>query len=211
MEFNQNRLRFVHCEHLFNNVDEFKNYVRSVQYERASLYAEPMIFKYGNEKKPCIVLAIGSVGEGKFVYDTETGDVLNETFYIDFSQVERDIEIIYKELAENKAEIERIGNLVENVISACGLDENGNYVTDFKDKIIGEANSLYVADKMLSEYIIALEKRHELYVKDTNTVDLTTEKGIRNIPVLIFYNENNEEVNRTVGSIPWSKIQEIIG
>ena len=177
MEFNQNRLRFVHCEHLFNNVDEIKNYVRSVQYERASLYAEPMIFKYGNEKKPCIVLAIGSVGEGKFVYDTETGDVLNETFYIDFSQVERDIEIIYKELAENKAEIERIGNLVENVISACGLDENGNYVTDFKDKIIGEATSLYVADKMLSEYIIALEKRHELYVKDTNTVDLTTEKG----------------------------------
>lgn len=177
MEFNQNRLRFVHCEHLFNNVDEIKNYVRSVQYERASLYAEPMIFKYGNEKKPCIVLAIGSVGEGKFVYDTETGDVLNETFYIDFSQVERDIEIIYKELAENKAEIERIGNLVENVISACGLDENGNYITDFKDKIIGEATSLYVADKMLSEYIIALEKRHELYVKDTNTVDLTTEKG----------------------------------
>ena len=63
------------------------------------------------KRNPCIVLAIGSVGEGKFVYDTETGDVLNETFYIDFSQVERDIEIIYKELAENKAEIERIGNL----------------------------------------------------------------------------------------------------
>ena len=42
-------------------------------------------------------------------------------------------------------------------------------------------------------------------------VDLATEKGIRNIPVLIFYNENNEEVNRTVGSIPWSKIQESIG
>ena len=42
-------------------------------------------------------------------------------------------------------------------------------------------------------------------------VDLASEKGIRNIPVLIFYNENNEEVNRTVGSIPWSKIQEIIG
>ena len=42
-------------------------------------------------------------------------------------------------------------------------------------------------------------------------VDLATEKGIRNIPVLIFYNENNEEVNRTIGAIPWSKIQEIIG
>jgi thiol-disulfide isomerase/thioredoxin len=41
--------------------------------------------------------------------------------------------------------------------------------------------------------------------------ELATEKNIRNVPVLIFYNENNEEVNRTVGSIPWNKIQEIIG
>jgi hypothetical protein len=180
MEFNQNRLRFVHCEHLFNNIDEIKNYVRSVQYERASLYAEPMIFKYGDKKNPCIVLAIGSVGEGKFVYDTETGDVLNETFYIDFSQVEKDIEDIRKEFGENGS----ITKLVENIISSCGLDENGNYVTDFKDKIIGEATSLFIADKMLSEYVIALEKKHELYVKDTNTVDLTSEKSESGVTLL---------------------------
>ena len=180
MEFNQNRLRFVHCEHLFNNIDEIKNYVRSVQYERASLYAEPMIFKYGDKKNPCIVLAIGSVGEGKFVYDTETGDVLNETFYIDFSQVEKDIEDIRKEFGENGS----ITKLVENIISSCGLDENGNYVSDFKDKIIGEATSLFVADKMLSEYVIALEKKHELYVKDTNTVDLTSEKSESGVTLL---------------------------
>ena len=180
MEFNQNRLRFVHCEHLFNNIDEIKNYVRSVQYERASLYAEPMIFKYGDKKNPCIVLAIGSVGEGKFVYDTETGDVLNETFYIDFSQVEKDIEDIRKEFGENGS----ITKLVENIISSCGLDENGNYVTDFKDKIIGEATSLFIADKMLSEYVIALEKKHELYVKDTNTVVLTSEKSESGVTLL---------------------------
>ena len=118
MNFNQNRLRFVHCEHLFSNFNEITEYVRSVQYDRASLYAEPMIFKYGDEKNPNIVLAIGSVGEGKFIYDTETGEVLNETFYIDFSQAERDIKNIYELVGENKKEIERIDGIVVGTIGA---------------------------------------------------------------------------------------------
>ena len=177
MNFNQNRLRFVHCEHLFSNFQEITEYVRSVQYERASLYAEPMIFKYGDEKNPCIVLAIGSVGEGKFEYDTENGEVLNKTYYIDFSQVERDIEELYKQVGQNRAEIERIDGIVKNMITACGFNEEGKYVPDLDDHILGDATSLFVADKLLSEYIIALEKRHELYVKDTASIDLTVEKG----------------------------------
>lgn len=177
MNFNQNRLRFVHCEHLFSNFTEITEYVRSVQYERASLYAEPMIFKYGDEKNPNIVLAIGSVGEGKFAYDTENGEVLNKTFYIDFSQAERDIEQLYKEVGENREEIERVDGIVKNMISSCGFDEEGNYVSELDDHIIGDATSLFVADKMLSDYIIALEKKHELYVKETHSVKLTTEKG----------------------------------
>ena len=175
MNFNQNRLRFVHCEHLFSNFQEITEYVRSVQFQRASLYAEPMIFKYGDEKNPCIVLAIGSVGEGKFEYDTETGEVLNETFYIDFSQAERDIKELFKQVGENRAEIERIDGIVKNVITACGFDEEGKYVPELDDLIIGDATSLMVADKMLSEYIIALEKRQKLYVTDTPSIDLTVE------------------------------------
>ena len=177
MNFNQNRLRFVHCEHLFSNFNEITEYVRSVQYDRASLYAEPMIFKYGNEKNPNIVLAIGSVGEGKFIYDTETGEVLNETFYIDFSQAERDIKKLYELVGENKAEIERIDGIVKNMITACGFNEEGKYVPELDDLIIGDATSLFVADKMLSEYIIALERRQELYVEDTNSINLTVEKS----------------------------------
>ena len=177
MNFNQNRLRFVHCEHLFSNFNEITEYVRSVQYDRASLYAEPMIFKYGDEKNPNIVLAIGSVGEGKFIYDTETGEVLNETFYIDFSQAERDIKKLYELVGENKAEIERIDGIVKNMITACGFNEEGKYVPELDDLIIGDATSLFTADKMLSEYIIALERRQELYVEDTNSINLTVEKS----------------------------------
>ena len=39
--------------------------------------------------------------------------------------------------------------------------------------------------------------------------DLTAEKGIRNIPVLIFYDED-KEVDRLVGAAPLNKINEII-
>lgn len=177
MEFNQNRLRFVHCEHLFNNAQEIKDYVRSVQFERASLYAEPMIFKYGTEKEPCIVLAIGSVGEGEFIYDSKTGEVLNETYYIDFSQVERDIVELYKQVGENRDEINRIDGIIKNMIEACGFDEDGKYIKQEGDKILQTATSLQVADKMLSDYILALEKRHELHVKDTNSLDLSVEKN----------------------------------
>ena len=36
--------------------------------------------------------------------------------------------------------------------------------------------------------------------------ELTEEKQIRNVPVLIFYNENNEEVDRIVGAVPLGTI-----
>lgn len=39
--------------------------------------------------------------------------------------------------------------------------------------------------------------------------DLATEKGIRNIPVLIFY-DGDKEVDRLVGAVSLNKINEII-
>lgn len=40
--------------------------------------------------------------------------------------------------------------------------------------------------------------------------DLASEKHIRNVPVMIYYNENNEEVERSVGAIPATTIVNII-
>ena len=39
--------------------------------------------------------------------------------------------------------------------------------------------------------------------------DLANEKGIRNVPVLIFY-DGDKEVDRLVGAVPLAKINEII-
>ena len=40
--------------------------------------------------------------------------------------------------------------------------------------------------------------------------DLASEKNIRNVPVMIYYNENNEEVERSVGALPTNDILNII-
>lgn len=40
--------------------------------------------------------------------------------------------------------------------------------------------------------------------------ELSESKGIRNIPVLIFYNKDNTEVTRTVGAISLEEILKII-
>lgn len=47
------------------------------------------------------------------------------------------------------------------------------------------------------------------YDVDTSE-DLVIEKGIRNVPVLIFYNENNEEVDRLTGAVSLTTINNII-
>ena len=39
--------------------------------------------------------------------------------------------------------------------------------------------------------------------------DLANEKGIRNVPVLIFY-DGDKEVDRLVGAVPLARINEII-
>lgn len=40
--------------------------------------------------------------------------------------------------------------------------------------------------------------------------DLFAEKGIRNVPTMIFYNETGDEVKRVTGSLPLSEILKII-
>lgn len=40
--------------------------------------------------------------------------------------------------------------------------------------------------------------------------ELATSKGIRNVPVLIYYNNRDEEVNRTVGAVSLGTIMQII-
>jgi thiol-disulfide isomerase/thioredoxin len=40
--------------------------------------------------------------------------------------------------------------------------------------------------------------------------ELTNSKGIRNVPVLIYYNDRDEEVRRTVGAVSLGTIMQIV-
>ena len=104
MNYNENRLQFVHCDTLFNTAEEAKRYVMGnlETIQRPSLYAEPMVLKYGEASKPNIILAIGSVGDGV----TQSMD--NRTFFIDFAKAENDIKEIIEAQGENKEMIQKL-------------------------------------------------------------------------------------------------------
>lgn len=86
MSYNPNRLQFVHCDTCFENSEKAREYVNGnlITRDRPALYAEPMILKYGDPKNPNILLAIGSVGDGK------TNSVDNKVFFIDCAQLDID-------------------------------------------------------------------------------------------------------------------------
>lgn len=64
----------------------------------------------------------------------------------------------------------------------------------------------HVLDKTLEQVSGVEIIKHDVDEEE----ELANSMGIRNIPVLIYYNENGEEVTRTVGAIPLTKILGII-
>jgi hypothetical protein len=92
MSYNPNRLQFVHCDTCFENSEKAREYVTGgnlITRDRPALYAEPMVLKYGDPKNPNILLAIGSVGDGK------TNSVDNKVFFIDCAQLDIDNNFVF--------------------------------------------------------------------------------------------------------------------
>lgn len=98
-----NRLQFVHNSDLFKTREEAVAFLNNQYYKqvtRPSLYAEPVVLRYGDEKSPNIILAIGSKGTGS---TTPTQD--SEYFMIDVQGIKDDIE----------GKLEKIGNAVSKL------------------------------------------------------------------------------------------------
>ena len=163
-KYNSNRLQFVHCDTLFATRDDAKAYVggQLISIDRPALYAEPMVLKYGSEENPNILLAIGSVGDGK------SQSTNNKVFFIDLAHVNESIEEILDMVEVMGEDIAEVQALIQNVIKACGFGENGEYVAD-NNEIIKMAKSLAEADHLLAEQIL----KNTINVKDTSSVDLT--------------------------------------
>lgn len=160
----KDRLQFVHCDTLFKTNIEAKEYVESgdlISYNRPALYAEPMVLKYGDEKNPNILLAIGSVGDGK----TPTKE--NKVFFIDFADIEKSIEEIKGQVEEGNLNLEAVKEQISKIIKSCGFNENGEYVPNQEDKNIKTATSLNEADELLSK---AIDDNYEALTSEINII-----------------------------------------
>ena len=114
----KNRLQFVHCEKLFETNEDAIKYVENGQaIDRPSLYAEPMVLKYGDETEPNIILAFGSVGDG------ETLSLNNKTFFIDFAEHSKQISKLIDDVNELSGKTDELEVLIHNIINACGKPE----------------------------------------------------------------------------------------
>ena len=163
-KYNSNRLQFVHCDTLFATREEAKAYVEGqlISIDRPSLYAEPMIMKYGDAANPSILLAIGSVGDGV----TRSTD--NKLFYIDLTDVKESVDEIVDIVETMGGDVAEVQGYVENIIKACGVAEDGTYVAN-DIEIIKRAASLNEADVLLAKEVI----KNKVSVVDTKSVDLT--------------------------------------
>ncbi len=61
--------------------------------------------------------------------------------------------------------------------------------------------------KALSKTLEAFENVEKVNIEEND--DLVTKYNIRTVPTLIFLNDDNAEVNRLVGNVPKSKIDEV--
>lgn len=138
-EISKNRLQFAHCDILFNTSEEAKEYVNGnlIVRDRPSLFAEPMILKYGNAENPNILLAIGSVGDG------EKPNVKNKLFFIDCAEIIKNSVKEYKNsnsISYNINENEDGVTVESNVkLQATKTIGNGNY----NNIILNEENGLF--------------------------------------------------------------------
>lgn len=173
----KDRLQLVHNDKLFANRTEAINYIKEAAVlSHPALYAEPVIVKYGSADEPNIILGIGSVGDGT------TQGFTNKYFIIDTANLEESIKELQDEFSGDTESIKILTETLKNVISSCGLNDDGTYTSIAGDLILENVKSLKEADVKLSEAIQNLMKSIQFSTKDSETItfDITkdSESGV---------------------------------
>ena len=177
----KNRLQLVHCDTLFATAQEAYDYINSDLNKiiKPSLFAEPMVLKYGDEKNPNIILGIGAIGDGK------TQSLNNKVYFIDFNKVnvlEQNLNAYIQEYENTKEHItSSLLTLSQNI---AALSEKDN---EINDKIEGEILRAKKAEE-------DLEKKLTLSTNDSKSIALSTENGTleANVKVQEYKNENGK-------------------
>lgn len=214
MSYNPNRLQFVHCETCFENSAKAREYVNGnlITRDRPALYAEPMILKYGDPKNPNILLAIGSVGDGK------TGSIDNKVFFIDCAQLDIDnnFEFVNTNTISFDVEKNESGTTINpNVLlqpsKIVDKKEYNNVILDEENGLFTHINTEVIDDQIIvningeiKSYDLPDPVIKGLYDKENLTLSLFTKKNeeikidFKNV-VLISDNDKNIIVKREDG------------
>lgn len=95
-----NRLQFLHKSKLFKTREEAIKFLDNLRITRPSLYAEPVVVRYGDEEKPNVILAIGATGSG-----TSQPTLDTSYFMIDAQGIKDDIKVKYDEIEHALAKL----------------------------------------------------------------------------------------------------------
>lgn len=88
-----NKLQFLHKSELFETREKAIEFLDGLRITRPSLFAEPVVVRYGNEKEPNVILAIGATGSG-----TSQPTLDTSYFIIDAQGIKDDIQEKYDEI-----------------------------------------------------------------------------------------------------------------
>lgn len=149
----QNRLQFRHDCALYKDINEIKNVLNNLKYyDEYSLYAEPLVFRYGTNDNINIALVLGSKGDGS--------NKESSYFIIDTANIEKSIAEINDAAKENTDAFKKLSNSV-NVLS-----KDLNKATDKLDETTSDVNKLNaeIIKKINSEDIKLSYRRGKLYL-----------------------------------------------
>ena len=190
MSYNPNRLQFVHCDTCFENSAKAREYVNGnlITRDRPALYAEPMILKYGDPLSPNILLAIGSVGDGK------TSSVDNKVFFIDCAQLDIDnnFEFVDSNTIAFKVNTNESGTTVESNILL-----QPTHVVDkieYENIILNENGGLfsYVNTEVVDEQVI-VNVNGQIKIYDLPDTVVRGEYNKENL-ILTLFTKKNEAI-----------------
>ena len=195
MKNNDFNLILLHHEEVFETRELAFEYLEGF-YKPNSLDAEPVIVKYGDERKPNVILAFGTsnVAPGGF-------------FAIDITKANEQIEELYESVDGDKEELDYVSEILEGVVKSCGLTLDENKITDKvsydpdpRDNVIGEAETIAEAISLLSEYAQNAIIDNEIFVEDTNSIALMYEvnpNGGKSLKAQIKLSNNGDSDNLT--------------
>lgn len=166
---NEYSFQFLKHSEVFATREEAMEYIND-NFRPDALIAEPAAVFYGDAKKPNLIIAIG------------TGN--KKVFLIDTAKLSEDIAAVSGMADGNHEDIAYINSLVNNIVTACGLDYDQNkkedqitYKGDVRDAVIGDAKSLMQAVQMLSSYVQEHVSENAIEVKDSKSVELSYKEG----------------------------------